>query len=207
MTVVPVPAAPMISAINPPTVPVGTPGVTLTVTGTAFVGSSRVQVDGSERATTLVSPTQLTAELLAADLASGGTRMIRVVTPAPGGGTSNALTLTVVGPTLAVDVTIAPLNGPVRVTFSNGRGGTDEWVGLFPAGSSGPGPWVDWLRMTGTQSTIGSVTAGTLTFPHAEGPPAYAAGTYVFRWISGGVVVAESGVVELADIPPPPVID
>src|SRR2546422_8533975 len=36
------------------------------------------------------------------------------------------------------------------VTFSNGPGG--GWVGLFPAGTSGPNGYVDWQWVTGTQT-------------------------------------------------------
>jgi len=51
--------------------------------------------------------------------------------------------------------------------------------------------------MTGTQSTPGSVTAGTLTFPSSG--QALPAGRYVFRWSSNNVLVAESAEVELED--------
>jgi hypothetical protein len=56
-----------------------------------------VQVNGSSRPTTFVSATQLQAQISNNDILSVGQRSITVVNPAPGGGTSNTATLTVVG--------------------------------------------------------------------------------------------------------------
>src|SRR6185295_629608 len=47
------------------------------------------------RTTTFVSSTQLTAAIPASDIATVGTANVTVVNPAPGGGTSNALTFTI----------------------------------------------------------------------------------------------------------------
>jgi hypothetical protein len=70
---------------------------TLTVNGTGYNSSSVVQVNGNPRPTTLVSPTQLRAQIPQTDILSIGQRTITVLNPAPGGGTSNATTLTVIG--------------------------------------------------------------------------------------------------------------
>ncbi len=71
-------------------------GYTLTVNGSGFVRSSVVQVDGKSYPTTFVSPTQLKAQVSGSDLLSLGQHSVTVVNPSPGGGTSNAVTLTVV---------------------------------------------------------------------------------------------------------------
>jgi hypothetical protein len=55
------------------------------------VSTSTVQWGGSNRTTTFVSSTQVTAAIPAADIDSRGVTNITVVSPAPGGGTSNAL--------------------------------------------------------------------------------------------------------------------
>jgi hypothetical protein len=206
LSVVAPPAAPTITSIDPATVGAGGSGATLTVNGANYVGSSRVRVDGSERVTTFVSATQLRAALTAADLASGGTRAITVVTPAPGGGTSGAALLTVVGPTLTVDVTTAALTGPVQVTLANGPGRTGEWIGLFPTTTTGASGYVDWQWVTGGRAVSGVATAGVLTYPTAGAVTSVAAGTYVFRLISNGVVAATSATVTFAAIAPAPVL-
>src|SRR5579872_6899534 len=78
--------------VNDPLVPDSTApgggGFTMTVNGTGFVSSSVVNWNGSPRATTFVNSSQLTAAILAADVASVGTASVTVVTPGPGGGAS-----------------------------------------------------------------------------------------------------------------------
>ena len=76
----------------------GSGNFTLTVYGTNFVGSSEVHWNGALRPTAYTSPTQLTAEIPAADIASEGSAGITVVNPPPNGGTSNALTFTIIPP-------------------------------------------------------------------------------------------------------------
>lgn len=86
---------PGLVSIAPSTVTAGGPAIELTATGTNFIASSTVQINGSPRATTFVSATKLTAIILAGDVATAGAPSITVVTPAPGGGASSALPLTV----------------------------------------------------------------------------------------------------------------
>ena len=90
--------APSLSSISPGSVGAGGPGFTLTVTGSNFVNGSMVQVNGSGRSTTFANSTQLTAAISASDIASPGTLSITVSNPAPGGGTSSAVTLAVNNP-------------------------------------------------------------------------------------------------------------
>ncbi len=89
---------PVIVSISPSTVGAGTGAFVLTVNGTGFVNGSTVQFNGSNRATTFVSATQLTAQILAEDIAGANGPAIRVVSPAPGGGPSNEVILTVINP-------------------------------------------------------------------------------------------------------------
>jgi hypothetical protein len=76
----------------------GGPAFTLTVNGTNYVNASAVQWNGSSRTTTFVSGTQLTASISAADIVAAGTATVTVSNPAPGGGTSNVVALTINGP-------------------------------------------------------------------------------------------------------------
>ncbi len=87
---------PTISSTAPTAVRTGHPGEwTLTVIGTGFVSGSTVQVNGGSRTTTFVSDTKLTASMPAIDAATSGPLAITVVSPAPGGGTSNTATVIV----------------------------------------------------------------------------------------------------------------
>ena len=102
-TVTAVNPVPTLSTLAPSSAPQGGPAFTLTVTGSGFVPASVVQWNGGNRTTTFVSATQLTATILAADLASSPesfsiiprTANVAVFTPAPGGGTSSALFFTI----------------------------------------------------------------------------------------------------------------
>ena len=92
--------APTITSLSPSTVAAGGAGFTLTVNGTGFVKGSVVNVNGSARSTTSVSATQLTAGILASDIAAPGTDEITVFNPgsAAPGGTSAPFPLAVVAP-------------------------------------------------------------------------------------------------------------
>ena len=82
--------APVASGISPGFADAGGAAFTLTVNGSGFVASSTVYWGTSALTTTYVSATQLTAQVPATDLATGGiAAAITVVTPAPGGGTSS----------------------------------------------------------------------------------------------------------------------
>ncbi len=88
---------PTTTSISPTTKTVGDAGFTLTVNGANFAsGASVVRLDGADRTTAFVSTTQLTATIPASDLATAGVKNVTVFNPVPGGGTSNAQTLTVV---------------------------------------------------------------------------------------------------------------
>ncbi|MGH9838638.1 MAG: beta strand repeat-containing protein [Blastocatellia bacterium] len=86
---------PRLTGINPTSVQAGSPGFTLTVNGTGFVQGSVIRFNSNPLATTFVNATQLTAPVTTADIANAGTASITVFNPAPGGGTSNALLLTI----------------------------------------------------------------------------------------------------------------
>lgn len=86
---------PAIASLSPSSATAGTGAFKLTVTGSNFISSSTVNFNGTARATTYVSATQLTVAVLAADIATAGTASITVVNPTPGGGTSNAVSFTI----------------------------------------------------------------------------------------------------------------
>jgi presenilin-like A22 family membrane protease len=86
---------PAITSLAPSGTTAGSGGFTITVNGSNFITTSSVNFNGVPRATTYVNSSQLTAVILASDVASVGTPAVTVTNPSPGGGTSNALTFTI----------------------------------------------------------------------------------------------------------------
>ena len=82
---------PVATGISPQNLLVQNTPATVTITGSRFVPGSLVRVNGSSRATTFVSRTQLQASIPASDLTTVGDLPITVFTPQPGGGTSATL--------------------------------------------------------------------------------------------------------------------
>jgi hypothetical protein len=77
---------------------------TLTVNGTGFVSGSVVNWDGSARATTFVNSSQLTATILASDIATASTASVTVANPSPGGGASNVVFFAVTLPASSISL-------------------------------------------------------------------------------------------------------
>jgi len=94
--------APLISWLSPPSTPPAGPGVTLIIRGSGFVAGSVVQWNGTGRPTTFVNSDQLTATISSTDTASEGTAFVTVLNPAPGGGISNTVFLSITVATKAV---------------------------------------------------------------------------------------------------------
>jgi hypothetical protein len=116
---------PVLTSLSPAGVAQGTAAFALTVNGTGFVNGAVVQWNGSNRTTTFVSATQLTADIGAADVAAQGVASVTVVNPAPGGGTSNALLFGVGGGTylrVSLSSSGAEPNGPSYRPRANADG-------------------------------------------------------------------------------------
>ncbi|HEV2351619.1 MAG TPA: choice-of-anchor D domain-containing protein [Terriglobia bacterium] len=79
---------PQVYQLTPPEAVAGGAAFTMTVTGTGFFPATIVNWNGSPRTTTFVSSTQITAAILASDIATVGTRVVTAVNPPPGGGPS-----------------------------------------------------------------------------------------------------------------------
>lgn len=90
---------PVISSLSPPSVLIGAQGFTLSVNGTGFQATSIVQWNGISRVTTFVTPTQVRAAILDADLAGLGPRQVTVLNPGASGGVSNIANFNVYNPT------------------------------------------------------------------------------------------------------------
>jgi hypothetical protein len=94
--------APTISSASPSGAPAGTASAVVTVTGTGFVPTTVINVNGSARATTFINATQVSAALSTADFAVAGSLSVTAVNAAPGGGTSAAISFPVNNPSVGV---------------------------------------------------------------------------------------------------------
>ena len=92
----PLSVSPQISTLAPQFVTAGSLAFTVTVSGSKFVSGSKVRWNGSDRATTFVSATQLKGDILAADLVTPGTIPVTVINP--DGRLSNAMTFEIRSP-------------------------------------------------------------------------------------------------------------
>jgi hypothetical protein len=107
---------PVLTSVDPPTARVGLP-LTLTLTGEGFNALSVVQFNGVTVPTVADSITQLTASVPIESLTLGAAQ-VTVVNPAPGGGTSSAITIEVLPPpSLTVDQTTVGPGAEVTVTL------------------------------------------------------------------------------------------
>lgn len=91
---------PIIAGLDPITTTAGGPALTLTVNGSGYSSGSVIRWNGTALTTSFVSATQLTATIEAARIATTGTASITVLNPAPGGGASNTMPLTIAAPPL-----------------------------------------------------------------------------------------------------------
>ena len=91
-------AVPTVSSLSPSSAAAGSAGFTLTVNGTGFVSGAIVSFSGAPKATTFVNSTQVTAAILASDIASPGSANVTVTNPAPTPGPSGAQVFTITKP-------------------------------------------------------------------------------------------------------------
>lgn len=94
--------APAITTLAPASAVRGSAAFLLTINGTGFVAGTVAQVNGAARPTTVVSATKVTTQIIAEDLAIAGALAIRAISPEPGGGTSNEVSLPVLNPVPAI---------------------------------------------------------------------------------------------------------
>src|SRR5207253_2564790 len=113
-----------------------------------------------------VTATQLTAAISAADIAAAGTAQVTVFNPAPGGGTSNALTFTVTGgsnpvPTATgLSPSSAVAGGPAITLTVPGPNLVPSSVVRCPGGRSSE-PYVTATQLTAAIPAADIAAAGT----------------------------------------------
>ena len=91
-----------LTSLSPLSVVAGSAATSLTAAGTGFVPGAKIVYGSTDLTTTFGSSTSLSATIPASLLVSSGTAPITVVNPAPGGGTSSAISFTVANPTAAI---------------------------------------------------------------------------------------------------------
>lgn len=153
--------APTITSLVPAVATINGPAFTLTVNGTGFVNGASINGDfvagsqvffnGVARATTFVSATQLTVQILATDITTLGTKPVKVVNPTAPGGTSNE------SPFEVVPVCDAPTN--LAVTNITDASATVTFTGSAPA----TGYTVTTVPASTTQTLPGTATSAELT--------------------------------------------
>ncbi|WP_263419180.1 beta strand repeat-containing protein [Terriglobus albidus] len=87
--------APALTSVSPNAIKSGSSDTAITITGLNFNANSVVMLGATALNTTFTSSTQLSAMVPASLLTSMGWSVITVSTPAPGGGVSNAVPLTI----------------------------------------------------------------------------------------------------------------
>lgn len=198
--------APTLSGLNPSSTTAGGAGFTLAVNGTNFISGSIIRINGADHATTFVSSTQLTAPLLASEIATAAVASITVFNPTPGGGVSNGINFTINNPAPAatnLSPASAVATGQNFTLTVNGTGfvagSTVQWNGanrsttfasatqLTAAITAADIANIGTANVTVVNSTPGGGTSNTLSFAITQPPlaPAIASVSPNFA-IAGG---------------------
>jgi hypothetical protein len=104
------PPVPTLSSLSATAGPIAT-DTKLTIYGTGFTSTSAVSYNGQALPTTYTNSASLNVTVPASQLLFPGTGNITVTTPAPGGGTSNALVFTAYVPIVSNSMVYNPVNG------------------------------------------------------------------------------------------------
>jgi FG-GAP-like repeat/Putative Ig domain len=139
---------------------------TLTANGTGFLSTSTIDFNGTALATTFVSSKQLTAVVPAADISTASTASITVVNPAPGGGKSNAVYLSVSTP--QADVTFSSAKGsPISISLTNyATVGDFRGQGRPDLAIAQNGPFV-YIMLANGDGTFTAATGSPVNIPRA----------------------------------------
>lgn len=115
------PPAPTLTSLSPSSGAIGM-ATTISLTGTGFTPSSTVTLNGNAVTATYVSPSQLNVSLATSDVNLPGNLNFVVTTPAPGGGTSNALAYTAYIPIANNSMVYNPVNGLFYLSVPSSAG-------------------------------------------------------------------------------------
>jgi WD40 repeat protein len=154
--------APHLTSISPSSALAATSStVTVFVTGTGFVPQSIATLNGKNITTNFSSPTSLQALVDGNDLVAPGTEEISVINPAPGGGVSNQLPLTIRNPIPTLTSVTPPslqAGAAAQTIAVAGTGFVNQFTSVTLNGAPLP------TTISGTTSASISLTAGDLLF-------------------------------------------
>ncbi len=158
--------SPTLSALNPASLVVGAASPVITVTGTNFLSSTVIEVNGSARSTTIASATQASVTLTAADVSSAGSLSFTAVNPAPGGGGSDAIALPIYNPTVGAlqlnpSTLTAGTTSPTTVTVTGNTFVPTSVVQVN--GAARVTTYMNATTLTFVATVADQATAGTLT--------------------------------------------
>ena len=157
-------------------------GLTLTVTGTNFTSDAIVNWNGSARATTFVSATQLTTAILATDTAFSGSAAVTVSNSL---GTSTSLPVTMLTPATAL-----PAPSISALSQSSVAAGSPALPLTVTGGNILPCSVVQWVNGSNVTTTLPttyiSATQLTAAVPAADFVSAGTAQVTVFTLAPGG---------------------
>ena len=145
----------------------------LTANGSNFASGSQIQWNGSPLVTTYISSSQLSAQVPAGNMATGGTVQVTVSNPAAGGVTSNAQTFSVNYSTPAltsISPTVAVAGSPMTTLTATGGGfvpGTQIQWNNTPL----PTTYVSTTQVTAQVPANDLATAGLATITVANPMP------------------------------------
>lgn len=183
---------PVVGSLSPPSAALASGAFTLTVNGSSFVGGAQVLWNGSARSTTFVSANQLTASILASDIATGSSATVTVSNPAPGGGPSAG--------SLAFSITAANNPAPVLTSLVQTSAGVGSSAfTLVVSGSNFVASSVVQWAGTPLATVFGSSTSLSATVPAGN---LNSAGTFPITVFTpapgGGISAAQSFLVTTA---------
>ncbi len=171
---------PVVTTVSPASAATGGSAYTLTVNGTGFDSLAQVTWNGSPRTTSYVSPTQVTAQITAADIASAGNFPVGVYNADNGAMASNTVLVSVADAPLAL-VTLSPpfvvAGGPAYMQTVIGTGfnatSTLRWNGSPRVTTLVS---TTQLRAQVSAADIASVGTATLTVVNGGSTPGTSAG-------------------------------
>jgi hypothetical protein len=144
--------APAISSLTPSTQLVGATSPVVTLTGTGFVPTTIVNVNGSARSTSYISATQVNVTLNSSDVTAAGSLALTAVNSTPGGGSSTDMNLPVNNPSL----------GPIQLNPSQLPAGATSPATITVTGNTFVAASVVNVNSVARNTTYGNPT--TLTF-------------------------------------------
>ena len=146
---------PGVTSLSPDHLTAGGSAFTLTVNGKNFVTTSTVRWNGTDLVTTLVSPTQVTAQVTAQLAANPGWVNITVFNPLPAGGSSGALVFKVISQTPGVCLKARDIALNASDSYNNGGAGSTNNTDTYPISTwDMHGPEFTYLFNTSQAATV-----------------------------------------------------